>query len=156
MNTTLTSVNASTPEQTPVLKSDRRLNDRHYKELVETRGLPADWVRANCWSVSAKEASELLGYPAKSDGMMLQGDGWQIQFKPDKPWKSEGEKKAPKYRSPLGDYDAILPSHPEDKQYWHDLEALKKRCWHENGKPYLLITEGHFKAIAGCSNGFNP
>jgi putative DNA primase/helicase len=84
---------------------------------------------------------------------MLQGDGWQIQFKPDKPWKAEGDKKAPKYRSPLGDYDAMLPSHPEDKRYWHDMEALKKRCWHHDEHPYLVVTEGFFKAIAGCSNG---
>lgn len=136
-----------------VAVSTKRLNDKHHAELIERRGLPADWVHANCWSVPAKEATDLLGYEAKSDGIMLQGDGWQIQFKPDKPWKGEADKKAPKYRSPKDAYDAILPSHPEDKQYWRDLEALKKLCWHENGVPYLLITEGLFKAITGCANG---
>jgi putative DNA primase/helicase len=57
--------------------------------------------------------------------ILLEGVGIQIHFKPDRPWKNEGEKRAPKYRSPLGDYDAMLPIHPDDKAYWDDLEALK-------------------------------
>jgi putative DNA primase/helicase len=83
---------------------------------------------------------------------MLQGEGWQIQFKPDKPWKNGGDKKAPKYRSPLKDYDAMLPSCPSDKTYWYDLEALKPRCIQIEGHPYIVVTEGFFKAIAGNSN----
>jgi putative DNA primase/helicase len=79
--------------------------------------------------------------------------GWQMQFKPDKPWKGDGDKKAPKYRSPLGDYDTMLPSHPSDKTYWTDLEALKQRCIQIDGHPYIVVTEGFFKAIAGCSHG---
>ncbi len=145
---TIGGVDSVQPQQT----SDRTLTSAHYKELVEKRRLPIDWLLANCRSVTAEAASEMLGYQAKSDGILLQGDGWQIQFKPDKPWKGEADKKAPKYRSPLGDYDAMLPMHPQDKRYWHDLEALKERCWQINGKPYLLITEGLFKAIVGAAN----
>jgi len=135
-------------------KSDRRLCDRHHKELVETRGLPADWVSANCYTVDSQRARQLLGYESKCSGIMLQGNGSQIQFKPDKPWKGKADKKAPKYRSPLGEeYDAMLPSHPENAQYWHELAALKIRCIDIDGHPHIVLTEGLFKAIAGCSNG---
>lgn len=133
--------------------TSQNLTTNHYRYLIEKRQLPVDWVLANCRSSSADEASQFLGYTAYSNCLTLQGDGWQIQVRPDKPWKSDNEKKAPKYRSPLGDYDAILPSHPTDKQYWRDLEALKERCWHIDGRPYLLITEGLFKAIVACSFG---
>ena len=133
-------------------KSDRRLNDRHYAELTEKRRLAPDWVSANCYSATITEATEALAYRAQSPGILLQGMGWQMQFKPDKPWKGDGDKKAPKYRSPLGDYDTMLPSHPSDKTYWTDLEALKQRCIQIDGHPYIVVTEGFFKAIAGCSN----
>lgn len=133
-------------------KSDRRLNDRHYTELVQRRGLAPDWIARNCSSVSADQARDTLGYRSHSAGIMLQGDGWQMQFKPDKPWKGDGDKKAPKYRSPLGDYDAMLPSHPTDKTYWHDLEALKPRCIQIKENPFIVLTEGFLKAIAGVSN----
>lgn len=142
----------------------RQLNPKHYAELTGKRKLPADWVLANCQSITLEQASEALGYTAKSSGMLLQGVGWQQQFKPDIPWASDSEKdtgkrtKKPKYRTPkqpegTNGYDAMLPMHPEDKTYWHDLEALKKRCWQIDGCPYLLITEGMFKAIMGCANG---
>jgi putative DNA primase/helicase len=135
-------------------ESDRTLSSYHYRYLVEKRGLPANWVLANCRSVDASEASELLHYSAKSAGLWIQGESWQGQFKPDKPWKRDGQKKAPKYRTPAGDdYDAILPTHPEIKNYWHDLEVLKERCWKIDGKSYLIITEGVFKAIVGMSHG---
>jgi putative DNA primase/helicase len=49
-----------------------------------------------------------------SDGIWLRGCNHQSQYKPDKPWKKEGDKKAAKYRSPLGEYDAMLPTHPTD------------------------------------------
>jgi putative DNA primase/helicase len=134
-------------------KSDRRLNDRHHRELIEKRGLALDWVSANCYSATIEQATEALAYRAQSPGILLQGDGWQMQFKPDKPWKGEGDKKAPKYRSPLGDYDAMLPSHPTDKTYWSDLEALKLCGIEIDGRPHLVLTEGFFKAIKGCSIG---
>jgi putative DNA primase/helicase len=125
----------------------------HRKELLAHRGLSENWIKANCRSVSAQEATQRLGYIAKSAGILLEGVGIQIQFKPDRPWKNEGEKRAPKYRSPLGDYDAMLPIHPDDKAYWDDLEALKAKCYQVEGHPCLVISEGFFKAIAGCSNG---
>ncbi len=134
-------------------KSDRRLNDRHYAELTEKRRLAPDWIAANCYSATITEATEALAYRAQSPGTLLQGIGWQMQFKPDKPWKGEGDKKAPKYRSPLGDYDAMLPSHPTDKTYWSDLEALKLCCIEIDERPHLVLTEGFFKAITGCSIG---
>lgn len=138
--------------------SSSHLNSKHYKELLEVRKLSADWVFANCRSISQQEATEQLGYPAESPGILLQGTGWQQQFKPDIPWASPGDtkRKKPKYRTPKGaggGYDTMLPSHPTDKRYWHDLEALKQRCWQIDGHPYLLITEGHFKAMMGCANG---
>jgi len=133
-------------------KSDRRLNDRHHAELTEKRGLAPDWIAANCYSATISQATEALAYRAQSPGILLQGIGWQMQFKPNKPWKGDGDKKAPKYRSPLGDYDTMLPSHPTDKTYWTDLEALKQRCLQIDGHPYIVVTEGFFKAIAGCSD----
>lgn len=146
-----------TPGVNSDFSGDRTLNTKHYKHLTELRKIPAAWAHANCWSVSPEQASELLGYTAHSSCIALQGDGWQIQVRPDKPWKAaegeESKKKAPKYRSPLGDYDAMLPSHPEDKLFWRNWETLKKHCIDINGKLYILITEGFFKAIVGCSHG---
>ncbi len=129
------------------------LLDRHRKELVAKRKLDPVWIEANCRSVSIGEASQRLGYPAKSPGILLEGHGLQIQLKPDKPWKKDDEKKAPKYRSPLGDYDAMLPNSPDDPAYWTDLEALKAKCYQIEEHPCLVVTEGFLKAIAGCSNG---
>lgn len=120
---------------------------------LQDRGLDASWVEANCQSLTAAEATQRLGYPAKSAGILLEGQGIQIQFKPDRPWKNEGDKKAAKYRSPLGDYDAMLPIHPENPNYWTDLLTLKTNCYQVDGHPCLVLTEGFFKAIAGCSNG---
>ncbi len=125
----------------------------HRDELVGRRGLDARWVRANCRSVSEEEASQRLGYTAKSSGILLEGCGIQTQYKPDKPWKNEGDKKAPKYRSPSGDYDAMLPVCPDDPTYWTDLEALKAKCYEIDKHPCLLLTEGFLKAIAACSIG---
>ncbi|MEG4317870.1 MULTISPECIES: hypothetical protein [unclassified Microcoleus] len=86
----------------------------------------------------------MLGYPAKSPGIMFVGDGLQFQFKPDEPWQSaDGKGKPPKYRSPVGEYDAFLPKHPADKGYW-EVEQLKQACWKFNDHPYILITEGGF------------
>jgi putative DNA primase/helicase len=122
-----------------------------HKSHIESRGLLNDWSFANCRTVSAAEASVYLGYAAKSGGILFLGNTIQIQFKPDKPWKSEGCKKAPRYRTPLGEYDAFLPQHPIDKNYWEP-ENLKLVCYQINGHPCLLITEGPFKGISGCAN----
>ncbi|MEG4207696.1 DUF3854 domain-containing protein [Microcoleus sp. Pol7_A1] len=122
-----------------------------HKSHIESRGLLNEWSYANCRTVSADEASVYLGYTAKSGGIFFIGAGTQFQFRPDKPWKSSGSKKAPKYRTPVGEYDAFLPQHPTDKNYWEP-ENLKQHCYRINDHPYLLITEGPFKAISGCSN----
>ncbi len=142
-----------------------QLIDQHYEQCVEKRGLDRGWIEINCRSVTKEEASLLLGYPAQSGGIWLSGVGIQGQFKPDKPWLSPTDKsptnkkqrKAPKYRSPQdeqGDYDAILPIHPDNSTHWSDLEALKAYCYQIDGVPCLVLTEGVFKAIAGCANDF--
>jgi putative DNA primase/helicase len=77
------------------------LSPAHRKELLEKRSLDESWISANCISVSADEATQRLGYIAKSAGILLEGTGIQVQFKPDNPWKKEGEKKASKYRLTL-------------------------------------------------------
>src|SRR6476469_6387904 len=123
-----------------------------HKTHIESRGLLNDWSSANCRTVSAYEASVYLGYTAKSGGIFFIGASTQFQFKPDKPWKSKDDKKAPKYRTPLGEYDAFLPQHPTDKDYWN-IEKLAEHCYHINGRPYILLTEGIWKAIAGCCHG---
>lgn len=130
------------------------LNLKHYRELVQKRGLNPDWVAVNCKSVDAKTASEHLGYKAYSDGILLSGHGYQEQFKPDDPWKSQ-DGKAPKYRSckDVDGYDAMLPKHPDKKRLWDDLEALKDECYQIDGHPCLVLTEGFFKAIALTSHG---
>lgn len=134
----------------------KHLNTQNYRELVEKRGLSLIWIGSSCYSVTAEEATKRLGYSAKSGGILLEGCNRQIQFKPDKPWLSDkdkeaGVKKAPKYRSPLGEYDATLPSHPTDPYYWDNIEALKQQAYIVDGHPCLVLTEGFFKAIAGCS-----
>ncbi len=130
-----------------------RLTDRHYAECVTRRGLNPDWIEVNCRSMTVKEASDRLGYRAKSAGIWLEGVNGFGQYRPDDAWKNEGDKKAPKYRTATQEeYDAMLPRHPENPHYWSDLEALKKLCWSINGHPCLGITEGLFKAIAACSN----
>lgn len=140
-------------------QTQAKLSDKHLHDLTEKRQLPTKWVLENCRSLTTEKATKTLGYTAKSAGILIQGDGWQEQFKPDRPWlsdkdKSTKKKQAPKYRTPKNadeDYDAILPSHPENKSYWQDLDALKQKCWQIDGHPYLLITEGGFKAIMGCA-----
>ena len=144
-----TSIALACKETTPCTS---KLSARHYSECVETRSLNLQWVLVNCFSVIANEASQRLGYTAYSDGIWLHGCNHQSQFKPDKPWKKEGDKKAPKYRSPLGEYDAMLPTHPNAPHYWDDIEALKQKAYLIDGHPCLVLTEGFFKGIAGCSN----
>lgn len=131
-------------------QSTAYLSPKHQSH-IESRGLLNDWSSANCRTVSADEASVYLGYTAKSGGILFVGKTTQFQFRPDKPWKSEGGKRAPKYRTPVGEYDAFLPQHPTDQNYW-DAEKLKQHCYRIDDHPYLLITEGAFKAIAGCSH----
>ncbi len=125
-------------------------NDRSKKE----RGLKPEWIQANCRTVNVAEATEMLGYPARSEGIAIEGANGQFQLRPDKPWGGKPGQKAPKYRTAIGDeYTALLPKHPTDKNYWLDIEVLKQRCYSINGHPMLVVTEGGFKAIALCSHG---
>ena len=128
------------------------LSAAHQKH-IEGRGLLNDWSRSNCRTITAEEASLYLGYPAKSGGILFVGKNGQIQFKPDRPWRNgKSERIAPKYRSPLGDFDAYVPVAPDNPVYW-EIEALKREAFYINDYPYIVLTEGVFKAIAGCSNG---
>jgi predicted P-loop ATPase len=123
-----------------------------HQKHIEGRGLLNDWSRSNCRTITAEEASLYLGYPAKSGGILFVGKNGQIQFRPDKPWRaSKSERTAPKYRSPLGEFDAYLPVAPDNPLYW-EIEALKREAFYINDHPYILLTEGVFKAITGCSN----
>lgn len=131
------------------------LNTKHQAD-AEKRGLLNDWTRATFRSVSKEEATFCLGYEAKSDGLLFCGQTPQKQFRPDRPWKSEKDdknKKAPKCRTPLTDHgcDALLPTSPYQPDYWNKAN-LEKTCYQVNGHPCLIITEGDWKAIAGCSN----
>lgn len=149
------------------LPRNRRLSDQHYNQCVIQRGLDPEWVAANCYSVTAKEAGDRLGYTAKSNGIMLEGAGLQVQFRPDQPWRNDNSKgeKAPKYRSPLGDYDAMVPHNPRHKlgiinpSVLKTCEKLISYCkkhsfsFPGDDTPYIILTEGFFKAIAGWSIG---
>src|SRR4028118_248816 len=129
-----------------------QLTAEHQAQIL-ARGIPLAWAVANSKSFDIDNASLMLRYPAKSAGIMLISDDYgQWQFKPDEPWASK-DGKTPKYRTPKEEYDAFLAKHPEIKNYWRDLDALRARCFIINGKPYILITEGGFKAITGCMHG---
>ncbi|MEG4287301.1 DUF3854 domain-containing protein [Microcoleus sp. A006_D1] len=136
---------------TTLVNSNKYLSKAHQEHIAQ-RGLLSDRAMATCRTVSAEEASLILSTPAKSGGILIEGDSLQSQFRPDKRWKV-GNKLVPKYLTPKTDhgYDAILPTDPELKNYWEP-ETLKKSCYQLNGHPCLLITEGGFKAIAGCDN----
>ena len=69
--------------------SSNRLNDKHYLECVTKRGLDPAWIAANCRTVTIEEASEQLGYTAKSAGIWLEGHNFVGQLRPDKAWRSD-------------------------------------------------------------------
>ncbi len=134
-------------------KNSSHLLNKHIKECCIKRGLDRHWIEAGCSSLTATEASQELHYTAKSPGILIEGANGQDQFKPDQPWADKQGKKAPKYRTAAGDeYDALLPKHPTDSNYWNNIPQLKERCYKINDHPLLLITEGGFKAIAPCSH----
>lgn len=144
----------TTPQSGASNNSSHNLSPSDIKNITETRGIDLKWAIANCRRVSDRQAEFYLGYPAKSPGILFVGSGTQYQFKPDEPWGGSNGKK-PKYRTPTkgeGGYDAFLPNHPTSKRYW-DVELLKQHCWMIDGIPFLVLTEGVFKALAGCSNG---
>lgn len=47
-----------------------RLNDQHRHECIQKRGLDPDWIEANCRSVTSQEATQWLGFPATSAGIL--------------------------------------------------------------------------------------
>jgi hypothetical protein len=70
--------------------SNSFLSAKHQAD-IQARGLLNDWSRATCRTVTKEEASFLLGYEAKSGGIWISGETLQGQFRPDKPWKREGD-----------------------------------------------------------------
>jgi putative DNA primase/helicase len=76
----------------------------------------------------------------------------QVQFRPDIREPKRGKKEPPKYLTSVGEFDAFVPPSPDNPLYW-EIEALKREAFYINDVPYILLTEGVFKALAGCSNG---
>lgn len=153
-NPTVINVLASNQQITidrAIVPATTKLTAEHQAH-IEVRGIDLAWAAANCISCDIPKASIMLGYPAKSPGIMLVSDEYgQWQFRPDDPWRSK-EGKTPKYRTGKGEYDAFFAKHPEIKAYWSDFAVLKARCFAIDGQPYLLITEGGFKAIMDCQH----
>lgn len=143
------------------------LNDFAHQKHIVKRQLPENWVRANCRSATKEEAADWLynnkklAEYVKYAGVIMEGANGQGQYRPHKEYKpisaeKSGKGKALKYHTrPNEAYDVMLPIHPDDKYFWDFPEEIKQNyCYSINGKPYLLLTEGLFKAIAGTSNGF--
>ena len=148
-----------TAQSTPDLKGlgtlcsiDKKSLTPEHEAHISGRGLLNDWVRACCHSASIAQASHYLGYSVKSPGILFMGKDGQVQYRPDIREPKRGKKEPPKYLSPSGEFDAFLPPSPDNPLYW-EIEALKREAFYINGVPYILITEGVFKALAGCSNG---
>lgn len=124
---------------------------REHEQKIANRGLLNDWTRATCCSISEAQAS-LAGYAVKSGGILFKGANGQEQLGPDKPRKKSNGDRI-KYETKSGEaFDAILPTSPYTPDYW-DIANLKKKCYHINDVPYIVLTEGGWKAISGCSNG---
>ena len=158
MNTTLTSVNASTTEQTPVLKSDRpSINPAHLAEWVEGSAVSEEIAQLNIESLSADELNERIkpATPIQTEGWWVRGVNWRSgepmgnrygQGKPAKPHPVSKGKTA-KYMTASGvEPDALFLAMP-DKDFWFDTYADKSitRVW----------TEGAKKAGAGLTIGLS-
>ena len=151
INTSPTDTGLVTPST--IREDSSQLLNKHIQEYCVKRGLDRDWIEASCSSLTTAEATDKLYYTAKSAGILIEGANGQYQYRPDQPWADKQGKKAPKYRTAAGDeYDALLPKHPTEPNYWLDTSKLKERCYQINGHPMLLVTEGGFKAIAACSH----
>jgi putative DNA primase/helicase len=131
---------------------DKKSLTPEHETHIAGRGLLNDYARACCHSASIAQASLYLGYEVKSAGILFMGKNGQVQFRPDIREPKRGKKEPPKYLSPSGEFDAFLPPSPDNPLYW-EIEALKREAFYINDVPYILITEGVFKALAGCSNG---
>ncbi|SKB14208.1 conserved hypothetical protein [Planktothrix sp. PCC 11201] len=138
------------------LYKNTRLTVEHWEYLVTKRGLPFDWVMDNCESMTAKTATEYLGYTAPSNGIMIRGENGQYSFKPDIPLVEykDGKEKVRKYLTPREDegYDAMLLTHPMYSDYWTNLDKLKERAYIIDGAPCIAVTEGGFKAMVVMDN----
>lgn len=131
--------------------SEKFLTPEHEAHIAG-RGLLTEGARACCVSANIAQASHYLGYSVKSAGILFMGQNGQVQFRPDIAETKPGKKKPLKYLSPIGEFDALLPPSPDNPLYW-EIEALKRQAFCINDVPYILITEGVFKAISGCCNG---
>lgn len=122
MNTTLTSVTTSTPEQTPVLTSARpsHIRPQHWQEWRDS-GVHPDIISLNVTSLEGSQVYDYLltgDLPRRNDGRIrdhilkkvthceqggwwCQGEGLWGQFKPDKPRRNYQDfKKLIKYEAP--------------------------------------------------------
>ena len=158
-NTQPDSILAECPPQKPgnlelegvlCIVSEKFLTPDHEANIAG-RGFLNNWARACCHSASIAQASLYLGKTVKSAGILFMGVNGQVQYRPDTPKKKKNGKDQ-KYDSPTGQFDALLPPSPDNPLYW-EIEALKREAFYINDVPYILLTEGVFKAIAGCSNG---
>lgn len=143
--TTITSIEHSSKQST--------LNPSDWNNLLSERGLDAAFVLANIKRITKDKATELLGYTAQSDGLLLHGYGEYYQFKPDVLHKPQKGKPAKYVTATNGRYGVMFPQHPSIPNYWSDIEELKKHCWWIDGHPFIGVTEGLIKALAGCSKG---
>ena len=118
---------------------------------IAGRGLLNPWARECSFSASIAQAS-LYGISTKSAGILFIGQNGQVQYRPDIREPKRGKKEPPKYLTSVGEFDAFVPPSPDNPLYW-EIEALKREAFYINDVPYILLTEGVFKALAGCSNG---
>lgn len=154
---------SSVREKVPAEK--HHLNQRDYNKHVIERGIEEDWVKANCRSVDTKGAAdwlygnEKLAKDIPYTGIIIEGANGQGQYRPDTAYRTKSmtkKDKVLKYHSrPREEYDIMLPIHPDDKYFWDFSEEIKQNyCYTIQGNPYLILTEGLFKAMVGMINGF--
>jgi len=129
--------------------SEKFLTPEHEAHIAD-RGLLNPWARECSFSASIAQAS-LYGISAKSAGILFIGQNGQVQYRPDIREPKRGKKEPPKYLTSVGEFDAFVPPSPDNPLYW-EIESLKREAFYINDVPYILITEGVFKALAGCSN----
>ncbi|MEG4294264.1 DUF3854 domain-containing protein [Microcoleus sp. D2B6] len=130
--------------------SEKFLTPEHEAHIAG-RGLLNPWARECSFSASIAQAS-LYGISTKSAGILFIGQNGQVQYRPDIREPKRGKKEPPKYLTSVGEFDAFVPPSPDNPLYW-EIEALKREAFYINDVPYILLTEGVFKALAGCSNG---
>jgi putative DNA primase/helicase len=130
--------------------SEKFLTPEHEAHIAG-RGLLNPWARECSFSASIAQAS-LYGISTKSAGILFIGQNGQVQYRPDIREPKRGKKEPPKYLTSVGEFDAFVLPSPDNPLYW-EIEALKREAFYINDVPYILLTEGVFKAIAGCSNG---